>query len=330
MPFFALSPLALLSTISKMLRGESPIFDTPDLPSVRRTKPLPKRRRTSESSSRDDVTDIMGYSGSGIPADGASLESSSGLVSAESILALQSYYMPILGGMRDLLRHEIDGGLFGGKDPGVGVFGGLRTGRGHEEDEGESEYLDHFQQPGNTKKRKVPANLAAMGPGREMGDGGSDEDEPTDRAIPTGRPDYEYDVVGTAKGHSAFAPGGIGRKKKMSKATLAGLSHKDILRSRKRQLAAVLGALAHGDTLALDQALSANYPFVRGGVAPSDPQNQDLTKVRPSHRLASRLARAYKTSQARLPSLDAPRSFPQSDFDFTCHNASKCTRRTLS
>ncbi|KAI0085734.1 hypothetical protein BDY19DRAFT_986869 [Irpex rosettiformis] len=296
-----------------MLRGESPIFDTPDLPSFRRTKPLPKRRRTSESSSRDDVTSVIGHSNSSVPGDDAA---SDGLVSTESLLALQSYYMPILGGMQDLFKHEIDGG---GREY-AGVFGESRTGRGHEEDGGEGDSLDHIQQPGNTKKRKVPANLAAMGPGHEMSGGGSDEDEPTDRAIPTGRPDHEYEVVGITKGQTVFTPGGISRKKKMSRATLAGLSHKEMLKSRKRQLAAVLGALTHGDTLALDQALSANYPFAHG-TASADLQSQDLVKVRPSRRYASRLARAHKTTQAQLPPSESPRSFPQSDFAFTFHNA---------
>jgi hypothetical protein len=53
----------------------------------------------------------------------------------------------------------------------------------------------------------------------------------------------------------------IQKKGKLTAATLAGLQHKEQLKARKRQLAAVMGALSHGDTLALDQALSFNYPF---------------------------------------------------------------------
>lgn len=205
-----------------------------------------------------------------------------------------------------------------------GVFSSLRNGRGQEEDGGEGDYLDQFQQPGNTKKRKVPANLAVNGPGQESNGGGSGEDEPTDRAIPTGRPEYEYDTMGAANGQGVYSLGTVLQaKNRMSRATLAGLQHKEMLKNRKRQLAAVLGALTQGDTLALDQALSANYPFASGGLA-ADLQSQDLIKVRLSRRPAARLARAYKTFQAQLPPSDKPRTFPESDFTYTFHSASKC------
>jgi hypothetical protein len=216
--------------------------------------------------------------------------------------------------------------LFDSRDHTGGVFSGLRTDRGHEEDGGEGDYLDHFQQPGNTKKRKVPANLAAIGPGYDSGSGGSGEDEPADRAIPTGRPDHDYEataasIVQGQTGHS--------HRKKLSKATLAGLQHKEMLRNRKRQLAVVLGALAHGNTLALDQALSANRPFAQGSRAAAT-QSQDLVKVRLSRRPAARLARAYKALQATLPVSDTRHSFPQSDFEFMFHSASKYTARVAS
>ncbi|KAH9893543.1 hypothetical protein C8Q73DRAFT_697389 [Cubamyces lactineus] len=70
-----------------------------------------------------------------------------------------------------------------------------------------------------------------------------------------------------------------------------------MLRSRKRQLAAVLGALAHGDTLALDQALSASYPFVQTGI---DYRSGAPVRVRLSRRREARLARAYKAYREAL------------------------------
>ncbi|KAI0339416.1 hypothetical protein BDW22DRAFT_1400151 [Trametopsis cervina] len=285
-----------------MLRDSSPIYDAPDLPPHRRTKPLPKRRRMSESSSREDSLPDLS------PSE-ATPDSSDGLVSTDSLLALQSYYMPILGGMEDLIKHDAEGGLFSGREH---VSPLLRASRGYEEDGGEGDYLDHFQQPGNTKKRKVPANLAAMGPGHDLG--GSGDDEATDRAIPTGRPDHEYDAG------ALYPYGGLVHKKRMSRATLAGLKHKDMLRSRKRQLAAVLGALTHGDTLALDQALSANYPFARGGL-PADIPGHEPIRMRLSRRPGSRLARAFKLFQAQLPPSNRPRPFPKSEFHFTFHSA---------
>ncbi len=50
---------------------------------------------------------------------------------------------------------------------------------------------------------------------------------------------------------------------KLTRASKAALQQKDLLKSRKRQLATVLGALSHGDTLALDQALSTTYPLAK-------------------------------------------------------------------
>lgn len=306
-----------------MLRDSSPIFDNPELPSLRRTKPLPKRRRTSESSSRDDAGSIMDPPD--MPLHDATHDSADALVSSNSLLALQSYYMPILGGMQDLLKTETEGGIFGGREhAGTGsLFSTLRSGRGREEDAVvEGDYLDHFQQPGNTKKRKVPANLAVNGPGQDSGGGSEGDDEPTDRAIPTGRPDHEYDAAGTANG---FGPGTFHqRKNRMSRATVAGLQHKEMLKSRKRQLAVVLGALTHGDTLAMDQALSANnYPFTSGSLAP-EYHSQDYPKTRLSRRPAARVARVFKASQAKLRPSDDPRPVPSSDFTFTFHSASKC------
>lgn len=254
-----------------------------------------------------------------IPPLEATLEGSDALVSTESLLALQSYYMPILGGMQELLKSETDGGIFGGRDHAGTVFSSLRSGRDQEEGGGEGDYLDHFQQPGNTKKRKVPANPAANGPGHESNGSGSGDDEPTDRAIPTGRPEHEYDAVGAANSSGTL----LQMKNRMSRATLAGLQHKEMLKNRKRQLAAVLGALTHGDTLALDQALSANYPFANSGLA-ADMQSQDLIKVRLSRRPVARLARAFRAFQTQLPPSDKPHPFPQSEFPFKFHSASKC------
>ncbi|THH00633.1 hypothetical protein EW026_g1924 [Hermanssonia centrifuga] len=294
-----------------MYAASSPIFDAPDLPALRRTKPLPKRRRTSLSASNDDA-----HSEDSLP------DTEEAHVQPDSLsvqLALQSYYMPILGGVHDLLKHNPDNGPPSSLDLNGTSETGTRNGREQADDE-EGDYIEHLQQPGNTKKRKVPANLGAMGPGHELGSAQSvSDEEPTDRAIPTGRPEHEYDLVASLPPENAARGPVVPRRGKLSRATLAGLQHKEMLKSRKRQLAAVLGALTHGDTLALDQALSANYPFASNSVI-SDLQKQNLVKVRLSKSRASRLARAYKAFRSTLPST-RPSTFPQSDFTFTCHSA---------
>lgn len=299
-----------------MYRSPSPIFDSPELLTHRQIKPLPKRRRASSEYFDAGVEGVAHPPE--LPPDGAlgTLGGSPDPLSAQ--LALQSYYMPVFGGMQDLFKTDHEGKMALSLDYGV-----MRHGRDQDEDSGEADYVDHIQQPGNTKKRKVPANLGAAGHGDELGEGLEGDEEVTDRAIPTGRPEHEYDYGG-----GGYGPGYSGinsaeqRRFRIPKATLAGLSHKEMLRSRKRQLATVLGALTHGDTLALDQALSANYPFASTGIA-ADLQSRDIVWIRLSRRPVSRLARAFKAWRKSL-SQDVPSfPFPEADFTFVIHSASK-------
>ncbi|KAI0630604.1 hypothetical protein C8Q77DRAFT_1134189 [Trametes polyzona] len=207
-------------------------------------------------------------------------------------------------------------------------------------------------------------------------DGGSTgsgaEDDLGDRAIPSGR-DRDGDAVAVGVpggGGGTGGGGGVGlttgggfltyllqgrgpRRGRLTRATLAGLQHKEMLRSRKRQLAAVLGALAQGDTLALDQALSASYPFIQTGI---DYRSGAPVRVRLSHRREARLARAFKAYRESLssessahtddhtpqqqtsekskspkkkkapppatpPTSKAPPKVPSSDFTFVFHSA---------
>ena len=300
-----------------MYRSPSPVYDPPELLSLRRMKPLPKRRRTSSDSSHEDLRGAMSPPDSP-PPDHAlgEMDGPPGSLSAQ--LALQSYYMPVLGGMQELFKTDYEGKMSLSLD-----FGSMRSGRGEDEENGEVDYADHIQQPGNTKKRKVPANLGASGHGSEQGeDGEGDEEEMTDRAIPTGRPDNEYDSDGGGYGHGYSGTSTAYQKRfRVPKATLAGLSHKEMLKSRKRQLATVIGALTHGDTLALDQALSANYPFASSGIA-ADLQNRNIIRVRRSRRPVSRLARAFKSFYQSLAQ-DTPRyPFPEAEFILVVPSAS--------
>lgn len=217
---------------------------------------------------------------------------------------------------------------------------------GADDDHGEGDYIDHLQQHGNTKKRKVPANISGGGRHGHHGDAGSGNNSGADdddgqggfdgsaglggisRGIPTGRP-FEHDHPSQFDDQSPISPTSTpgptlsllsGRKPKMSAATRAGLQHKEVLKSRKKQLAAVLGALSHGDTLALDQALSARYPYglpgeLKGALGPP--------KTRLSKRKGPRTLR-----KPRVKNLDGAESstsgFPSGDFSFVHESASKC------
>ena len=303
-----------------MYRGSSPIFDVPEFSSMRRIKPLPKRRRTSELAPQNE---------NAIPAAPIPEVATEELIAhADSLstqLALQSYYMPILNGVQNLFgddsgNADSNGFDLGTRDTTYGGDGGVR-----DEDHGEGDYIDHLQQPGNTKKRKVPTNASMSSRGHDAGSGQSGEDEPTDRnGHDDGRPDHA-----SPGGFSSAATSGISgqRKGRLSSATLAGLQHKEMLKQRKRQLAAVLGAISHGDTLALDQALSSNYPFTTMGPS-SDPSSAQPVRVRLSKRKGPRLARLARTLNASAPSQKVP--FVVSEFHFVCRSASECWSSLLT
>lgn len=214
---------------------------------------------------------------------------------------------------------------------------------GADEDHGEGDYADHLQQHGNTKKRKVPANISGGGRHGHRGDTGSGDNSGADdddgqggfggsgglgevsRGIPTGR-SFEYDHPSQSGDHRALSPTSTsgstfsllpGRKVKMSAATRAGLQHKEVLKSRKKQLAAVLGALSHRDTLALDQALSARYPYglpgeLKGALVPP--------KTRLSRRKEARILREVRAKNPNRAE-NAKSGFPSANFLFVHESA---------
>ncbi|KAI0321563.1 hypothetical protein OF83DRAFT_1098617 [Amylostereum chailletii] len=276
----------------------SPIFDVPELPALRRVKPLPKRRRTSApddatASSAIDPRQPAQLSALLPPTPGPDAPAEELIAHAEALtaqMALQSYYMPILSGVHDLM------------------------GGGAPDDDGDGDDGDYFDhQLGNTKKRKVPAN-PQLGSGGEAHLAGEDDDGAgADRAIPVGggRNNDDYDGGGAAERPSSPAGWTPQRRGRMLPATIVGLQHKDMLRYRKRQLAAVLGALSHGDTLALDQALSAHYPLLarRSHVNNADVRHRKRRRVRPTR------VRATTTAANRSVAL------PEAAFTFVCHSA---------
>ncbi|KAF9523379.1 hypothetical protein CPB83DRAFT_862994 [Crepidotus variabilis] len=227
---------------------------------------------------------------------------------------------------------------------------------------------DHIRQPGNTKKRKVPAN-ADLSPRGGSGGGGNSgrTGSPSSFLDDDGGDAHAGSAVGFVAAGTGLAdalgvvqkdrdkdpdsissttvypptsfPGQLSllvqKKGKLTAATLAGLQHKEMLKTRKRQLAAVMGALSHGDTLALDQALSASYPLI-GGMGGTGSGSGvigggdflgpygEAVKVRKSKRMTVRLARTIRmlleTPERKNPHPDAV-PFPASGFDFKCTSA---------
>lgn len=277
-----------------MYRGSSPASDEPEFQPLRRLKPLPKRRRTSDAPipAADDLIRPM--------ADILGAESLAEELIAHADSSLQSYYASVFGGTRNGDTLDLSAAYQLGK---MGKSEG---------DQSEGDYTDHLQQPGNTKKRKVPANMSGAAQGREAEPQLGAEDEILDSlAILNDRANHGLDL-------SALPPlvNSTPRKGKITPSTLAGLQHKELLKHRKRQLAAVLGALSLGDTLALDQALSTHLPFagsmIRSGSNPP--------KVRLSRRPGPRLARVAKVHAASMPPQKKP-SFPTAQFVFTFSSA---------
>ncbi|KAJ4479728.1 hypothetical protein C8J55DRAFT_536297 [Lentinula edodes] len=370
----------------------SPIFDAPEFPTLRRVKPLPKRRRTSSThfsvldsgttnntdsglgnTPRMLVAETNGVPHSlhmpGLPPIPLSLPGPD--ATAEELLAhadaLQSYYFPILdaaaaniNAVADGFANAVEPGyIHTGSDilsdletgnhassPGVGLAGlginnlSLRD-RDEHSDRGDGDYID---QPGNAKKRKVPANTSHLQGARDATSG---EDEAEDRdgtlmiGIPTGTFETGANDSDTSQGDGGGEGAGEGgrspmstirrllgrRKTRLSAVTLAGLQHKETLKIRKRQLAAVLGALSLGDTLALDQALSSNsaYPFSSSSSASDDALvplpvgGKPSFKIRLSKRAGPRMARSI--SSRLKDDEESHVQVPESDFTFVCYSA---------
>ncbi|KAH0836460.1 hypothetical protein J3R83DRAFT_8068 [Lanmaoa asiatica] len=293
-------------------QGSSPAFDAPEFPPLRRLKPLPKRRRTSDLAAQvsepDDLiqpmADLLGS------AESLAEELIARADSLSSQMALQSYYSSVLGS-GDITR-SVESEAFDPSAVYQRFAEGLGSGK-QDEDHSEGDYTDHLQQPGNTKKRKVPANISGSVNGREVSLPLSVEEEMSDSMLSTRRLDQDLDILVAPPSSMAQLP----KKGKISPSTLAGLQHKELLKHRKRQLAAVLGALSLGDALALDQALSTHLPFV------STMFSSDSTppKVRLSRRRGPRLARAAAAQASARRATQKGVSFPAAQFTFTFPSA---------
>lgn len=300
----------------------SPIFDAPEFPTLRKTRPLPRRAHG---------------------------------------LDIEAILDDVLEGVA---RGEVEGDGGGDPldDPGYGVLpavdlplgstrriGGSAATNGHtsttfelpldelEGDEGEADggyYSDRMQHGNNAKKRKVPAaGVGAVGAGPYRHRDAVEEEQAASHDHSVFPPQASVD--GQTSNNSNSTTVRPLSKGKLSPATYAGIAHKEMLKTRKRQLAAVLGALSHGDTLALDQALSATYPVaglipmsfassvagdeVRMRMSFSASGNGEGPKTRLSKRAAPRGARVFK--KGMLPRHPDSAPFPQCDFGFRSPSA---------
>lgn len=173
----------------------------------------------------------------------------------------------------------------------------------------------------NTKKRKVPAH-ALGGPDTRAGSPGAADDPPGGG----GQPNSTNGTATVPGGYATDDAGGGFTARSMGRlhvATRVGLARKEMLRARRRQLSTVLGAPAHGDTLALDHALAMRYPLLAhaNGQKPEDvpPGKPRRRLIAPPENKVLKITNGDEENTDPAPGI----SVPASDFTFECHSASE-------
>lgn len=303
----------------------SPGFDIPDYLPLRRVKPLPKRKRSSPDPARSPPLNAM-LPPILPPPPGPDATAEELIAHAEVLSAqitFQSFFLPTaLGDVADFARNTVEAPA---PPEGVPVIVDLDVPpttevRGEGTDAGGD--LDQMPQQGNAKKRKVPAHLSGSQMGPDSSDVHSGEEEPPIERVlpgfvsPTGTPASvaAATTAGAASEGELSGAETVGRRGKVLPATMVGLRQKEMLKHRKRQLAAALSAPLLGDSLALDQALLANYTLLnenRAGMG----RNARL-KSRPVRRRASRVVRRRRAPPAPPASSPTRHIFPDDEFTF--------------
>jgi len=179
-----------------------------------------------------------------------------------------------------------------------------------DDDNGESDYVDHLQLPLNTKKRKVPGlHNRSLALSDSANGGGGDGPHDTSEgglllAAHRRMADGPENVFSSTTGMTPHAPSK--RNTRGSQVTLAALQQKEVIYSRKRHFATVLQGMDDMSQLALELALLGRYSLLDG----LDTKAPPLRGARRANRLAS------KENQA--PSSDP--SVPTCDFTFAYHS----------
>ena len=289
----------VLNHQSDLFLPESPLFDTAELPSSRRVKPLPKRRRTTVNAQPN-------------PLSGSETTTTEDLGKDEQPSNVPTSYAPIFGvALEEMLKGDVDARH-------VDFAGDIDSYSDHRDD-GDG-YADHLVQPGNTKKRKVPLSMSS----RQGDDVSSQEaeDDLSDRFL---RFTSSDDALAFTFPPSSPVLGSPGRKWKITRATLTAMRLKEQLRNRKRQLSTVLGAISEGDSPVLDQALSSNYPFIKS----VDGDKSNSPPIRLSQRPARRRAHMQLLIQQLAAEKNKEKSLlatPEGAFTFEQDSPSELTR----
>ncbi|KZV80133.1 hypothetical protein EXIGLDRAFT_845835 [Exidia glandulosa HHB12029] len=274
----------------EMYSASSPQFESQDLPALRRIKPLPKRRRTST----DQATPELAQTAASPDANGGQ----PGIFGGEEA--------------SDIFKNTPAGRAFLSTLDNYYAAAAATSGTLDDDDQGEGDYIDHLQQPNNTKKRKVPT---APHQAHNNGENLPDDDQSGDRPATT-----KLDADDGEPAAVAAAAAGGRRKARVSAATIAGLQHKDMLKTRKRQLASVLGAITNGDELALDQALVAHYPNIPGATF-SIPQPVEYIPVR---------VKRQRRRKLLLSSEPVAQAIAMAEGDFTFEAPSSSSERLVA
>jgi hypothetical protein len=302
----------------------SPGFDIPDYLPLRRVKPLPKRKHSSPDLARSLPLNTTMLPPILPPLPGPDATAEELIAHAEVLSAqitFQSYFLPTLSRVTDFTSHSVDMPLADHPSPAdlldVTPLHEVR----------ESDRPDQSQQQGNAKKRKVPAHLSGSQMGPDAADVHSGEEEqqqqqqqgervPPSSASPAASASA---AVASSPEEEMFQGGaeGDGRQGKVLPATMVGLRKKQVLKHRRRQLAALLGSLSLGDSLALDQALLANYALANENGGGRNARH----KSRLIRRRASRVVRRHRTLPPPPPPEPTRRIFPDSEFTFLSSNA---------
>lgn len=267
----------------------------PDLPNFRRVKPLPKRRRTAALNTLNGIrSDIENGQ-----------VSSFNFQDPQALAALADLharpYLSALGRPPDLKDYFPQDPAFTHPDQRVSqdfpaIYGPPPPAPvvpvvpvQDDEDQGESDYVDHLQLPANTKKRKIPglnrpSSLSgdAMS-GNSLGESTGMTSSELEGQMSEGSLQlaaHRLLVDGPEDGSAAPpAPTTARRTSRESVVTQAGIRQKSLVNTRKKQFAAVLESFPDGESLALEQALSARYPQLDGLDTKSIPPLRNSRKL---------------------------------------------------
>ncbi|KZP01681.1 hypothetical protein CALVIDRAFT_532457 [Calocera viscosa TUFC12733] len=273
-------------------------LDMGDFSAYRPIRPLPKRKRPPLDFT--DFPEELYEDLQHLPMDAAFMESLPSMFNSSSIdPATAEAYFPLFQGIQpDVVQPSVDAVL-----P-AQVQSAAANGTEEDEDRGEGDYVDHLQNPANSKKRKVPGarrpdNLSPSASGAtDPGGGGAlDGAAPQDGLVQK----------------EATVPRG-----RVSRAGLARERIQEKLRARRRQLENVIPQASDEPTNRIAQKLAVDIALAQLNVpsAPASASDGTTTKWRSLKRKAGMAASTRKPlADKYLPKADHG-TFAYQDFTF--------------